>query len=195
MDINPFVVFFSVIVVSNFVLNKFLGICPFLGISKEKGPAISMTMAVTFVMVVSSIATWLIYHFLLEKFNLFFLQYVSFILVIGTLVQLIETFMRRYTESMYETFGIYLPLITTNCAILGVTLLVIINKFSFVNTVVYSFGAGIGFGIAIVLMAGIREKLEYADIPEPLRDVPISLITAGILAMIFQGFAGTAPIL
>lgn len=189
-----FFLFFSAAVLNNFVLTKFLGICPFLGISKRRKSAISMTMAVTFVMVIASIATWLIYHFLLVKFGLEFLQIVAFILVIGTLVQLIETIMRRYTESMYEAFGIYLPLITTNCAILGVTLINIINKHSFVDTIIYSLGAGAGFGIAIVIMSGIRERLEYANIPEPLRDVPIALITAGLLAMAFQGFAGTVSL-
>ena len=189
-----FFLFFSAAVLNNFVLTKFLGICPFLGISKRRKSAISMTMAVTFVMVIASIATWLIYHFLLVKFKLEFLQIVAFILVIGTLVQLIETIMRRYTESMYEAFGIYLPLITTNCAILGVTLINIIDKHSFVDTIIYSFGAGAGFGIAIVIMSGIRERLEYANIPEPLRDVPIALITAGLLAMAFQGFAGTVSL-
>jgi len=189
-----FFLFFSAAVLNNFVLTKFLGICPFLGISKHKDSAISMTIAVTFVMVIASIATWLIYHLLLVKFKLEFLQIVAFILVIGTLVQFIETIMRKYVESMYEAFGIYLPLITTNCAILGVTLINIIDKHSFVDTIVYSFGAGAGFGIAIVIMSGIREKLEYANIPKPLRDVPIALITAGLLSMAFQGFAGTVSL-
>jgi len=185
-----FFLFFGAAILNNFVLTKFLGICPFLGISRKRKSAISMTVAVTFVMVSASIATWLIYHFLLLRFGLEFLQIVTFILIIGTLVQFIETFMRKYAESMYEAFGIYLPLITTNCAILGVTLINIIHKHSFVSTIVYSLGAGVGFGIAIVIMSGIRERLEYANIPEPLREVPIALITAGILAMAFQGFAG-----
>lgn len=185
-----FFLFFSAAILNNFVLTKFLGICPFLGISRKKSSAISMTMAVTFVMVMASTVTWLIYHLLLAKFGLEFLHIVAFILVIGTLVQFIEIFLRRYEESLYESFGIYLPLITTNCAILGVTLINIIDKHSFLDSIVYSLGAGAGFGIAIVIMSGIRERLENADIPEPLRDFPIAFITAGILAMAFQGFAG-----
>ena len=190
-----FFVFFTAAVLNNFVLTNFLGICPFLGVSKRKGPALAMSGAVIFVMFIASIFTWLIYYFLLQKYDLKFLEIPAFILVIGTLVQLIETLMRRFAERMYDVFGIYLPLITTNCAILGVTLININKGFTFHNAIVYSLGAGVGFGLAMIIMAGIREHLEYVDLPKALEGVPIALLVAAILSMAFQGFAGTVTLL
>ncbi|RKY02332.1 electron transport complex subunit RsxA [Candidatus Poribacteria bacterium] len=190
-----FSVFFVAAVLNNFVLTNFLGICPFLGVSRRKGPALAMSGAVLFVMVIASIFTWLIYHYLLQKYDLEFLMIPSFILVIGSLVQLIEIFMRRFAPRMYDVFGIYLPLITTNCAILGVTLININRAFNFHTALVYSLGAGAGFGLAMIIMAGIREHLEYVDLPRPLQDIPIALLVAGLLSMAFQGFAGTVALL
>lgn len=184
------IIFFGAAIVNNFVLYRFLGICPFLGVSKKIEPAWSMGIAVTFVMVISGAVTWLIQTFILDRFGLPFLQYVSFILVIATLVQLIEMYLKKYNQALFKTFGIYLPLITTNCAILGLALLNFVLGFTFIQALVFSFGAGVGFTIALVIMSGIREKLELAPVPEALKGVPIALIIAGLLALGFMGFSG-----
>jgi electron transport complex protein RnfA len=178
------------ILVNNFVLYYFLGICPFLGVSKKLDSAISMGLAVTFVMTITAVVSWLINHLILIPNNLGYLQIVSFILVIAALVQLVEMFIRKISPPLYQALGIYLPLITTNCAIMGLALLAALKNYNFITTVVFGFGSGVGFTFAIVLMAGIREQLELADVPEPLKGAGIALIVAGIMALAFTGFSG-----
>jgi len=178
------------ILVNNFVLYYFLGICPFLGVSKKLDSAVSMGLAVTFVMTITAVVSWLINHLILIPNNLGYLQIVSFILVIASLVQLVEMFIRKISPPLYQALGIYLPLITTNCAIMGLALLAALKNYNFVTTVVFGFGSGVGFTLAIVLMAGIREQLELADVPEPLKGAGIALIVAGIMALAFTGFSG-----
>ncbi|MDP6626855.1 MAG: electron transport complex protein RnfA [Methanopyri archaeon] len=185
-----FILFFGAAVVNNFVLYRFLGICPFLGVSKKTESAAGMGAAVTFVMTLANLATWLVYNYVLEPYGLLFLQIVSYILIIATLVQLIEMYMKKYQKVLFKAFGIYLPLITTNCAILGLTLINTIDANDLIKTVVFALGAGAGFTLALLIMSGIRERLELADLPKPLEGAPIALITAGILAMAFGGFGG-----
>jgi electron transport complex protein RnfA len=176
--------------VNNFVLARFLGICPFLGVSKKVDTALGMGMAVIFVMVLASMVTWVIQTYILDTFGLQFLQTIAFILVIASLVQFVETALRKIAPTLYEALGIYLPLITTNCAILGLAILNITKGHDFVRSVVFSLGASIGFLIALTLMAGIREQLEFANIPRSLRGAPIALITAGLISLSFMGFSG-----
>ena len=183
-------IFISAVLVQNFVLYYFLGICPFLGVSKKIDSAVSMGLAVTFVMTITAVASWLINNLILIPYDLGFLQIVSFILVIASLVQLVEMFIRKISPPLYQALGIYLPLITTNCAIMGLALIAALNEYGFVQTVIFGFGSGIGFTLAIVLMAGIREQLDLADVPEPLKGAGIALIVAGIMAMAFNGFIG-----
>ncbi len=185
-----FLLFFSAAVVNNFVLSYFLGICPFVGVSKKISSAVSMGMAVTFVMTITAAVTWLIYHLILVPFNLEILEYVSFILVIASLVQLVEMFVRKISKPLYESLGIYLPLITTNCAILGLALFSILREYQFIESIVFGVGAGAGFTLAIVIMAGIREELELAKIPKPFEGAGITMIVAASLALAFMGFAG-----
>jgi len=185
-----FIILVSAILVNNFVLARFLGICPFLGVSKKTETALGMGMAVIFVMTLASIFTNLIYHLVLVPYGLEFLKIVSFILVIASLVQLVETVLRKISPSLYHALGIYLPLITTNCAILGLALLNIIKQYDLVHSIVFGLGAGIGFTLALLIMSGIRERLEFADVPKPLRGVPVALIVAGLLSMAFMGFSG-----
>jgi electron transport complex protein RnfA len=187
-------VFLSTVLVNNFILVKFLGICPFLGVSKQVETAFSMGLATTFVMTLTAAATWLINTYILVAFNLPFLRYVSFIIVIASLVQFVEMFIRKSSPVLYKALGIFLPLITTNCAILGLALLIPLNGYNFITSVVFGLGAGIGFTLAIVLMAGLRETLEFGDVPEVLRGVPITLILAGLMAMAFMGFSGLISI-
>lgn len=182
--------FISNVLINNFILVRFLGICPFLGVSKQVETAFSMGLATTFVMTLTAAATWLINTFILEALNLPFLQYVSFIIVIASLVQFVEMFIKKTSPVLYKALGIFLPLITTNCAILGLALLIPLNGYSFIASVVFGFGAGVGFTLAIVLMAGLREGLEFGDVPGTLKGVPITLIIAGIMAMAFMGFSG-----
>ena len=183
-------IFISAVLVQNFVLYYFLGICPFLGVSKKIDSAVSMGLAVTFVMTITAVASWLINNLILIPYDLGFLQIVSFILVIASLVQLVEMFIRKISPPLYQALGIYLPLITTNCAIMGLALIAALNEYGFVETVIFGFGSGIGFTLAIVLMAGIREQLDLADVPESLKGAGIALIVAGIMAMAFNGFIG-----
>lgn len=183
-------IFISAVLVQNFVLYYFLGICPFLGVSKKIDSAISMGLAVTFVMSITAVVSWLINNLILIPFGLDYLQIVSFILVIASLVQLVEMFIRKISPPLYQALGIYLPLITTNCAIMGLALIAALNEYSFVETVIFGFGSGIGFTLAIVLIAGIREQLDLADVPEPLKGAGIALIVAGIMALAFNGFIG-----
>jgi len=183
-------IFISAVLVQNFVLYYFLGICPFLGVSKKIDSAFSMGLAVTFVMTITAVVTWLINNLILIPFGLDYLQIVSFILVIASLVQLVEMFIRKISPPLYQALGIYLPLITTNCAIMGLALIAALNEYSFVETVIFGFSSGIGFTLAIVLIAGIREQLDLADVPEPLKGAGIALIVAGIMALAFNGFIG-----
>ncbi|NLM26362.1 MAG: electron transport complex subunit RsxA [Firmicutes bacterium] len=187
---NFFFLFLSAILVNNFVLVQFLGICPFIGVSKQIETSIGMGLATTFVMVVASAATWLVQHFILEPFNLPFLQNVAFILVIASMVQLVEMFLRKTSPNLYNAMGIYLPLITTNCAILGMALILVLRSYAFGESLVYGLGAGLGFTLALVLMAGIREELKFADIPKPFQGAGIAFILAGLLSLAFSGFAG-----
>jgi electron transport complex protein RnfA len=183
--------FISIVLINNLVFSKFLGICPYLGVSGRIDMAFGMGMAVTFVVTMAGTLTWLIDHLVLMKFGLEVTRYVCFILVIASAVQLVEMYLRKFFPSLYESFGIFLPLITTNCAILGLCLFLNLWEIdNFVRAVVLSFGAGIGFTMAICIMAGIRENLELADVPKSLKGAPITLITAGLLALAFMGFAG-----
>ncbi len=186
--------FISAAVVNNFVLSYFLGICPFVGVSKKISSAVSMGMAVTFVMTITAVVTWLIYHLILVPANLEILEYVSFILVISSLVQLVEMFVKKISKPLYEALGIYLPLITTNCAILGLALFSVLREYGFMESLVFGIGAGTGFSLAIVLMAGIREELELAKVPKPFKGAGITMIVAASLALAFMGFAGLISI-
>ena len=178
------------IFVQNFVLVKFYGICPFLGVSKKLDTALGMGMAVTFVMTLASIMTWLCQKFILVPLNIEYMQTIAFIVIIAALVQFVEMFLQKSIPSLYSALGIYLPLITTNCAVLGVAILNIEQNLTLLGSVWYGFCAAIGFTLAIVLFAGIRERLENADIPEFLKGFPIALITAGLMSIAFLGFSG-----
>ena len=183
--------FISIVLINNLVLTKFLGICPYLGVSGRIDMAFGMGLAVTFVVTLSGTLTWLIDHLILLGTPLEVTRYVCFILVIAGAVQLVEMYMRKFFPTLYESFGIFLPLITTNCAILGLCLFIHLWEIAnLLEAVVLSFGAGIGFTMAICIMAGIRENLNLADVPDCLKGAPITLITAGILALAFMGFAG-----
>ena len=182
--------FISFVIVNNFVLSQFLGVCPFLGVSKKIDAAFSMGLAVTFVMSITAAASWAVNNFILKKFGLEILEYVVFILVIASLVQFVEMFVKKVSPPLYRALGIYLPLITTNCAILGLALLISLKEYNFLQGLVMGIGGGVGFTLALVLMAGIREELEAADIPEPMKGAGITLIIAGIMALGFSGFTG-----
>jgi len=183
--------FISVVLINNLVFTKFLGICPYLGVSGRIDMAFGMGMAVTFVVTLSGTLTWMIDNWILMRLGLEVTRYVCFILVIAGAVQLVEMYVRKFFPSLYESFGIFLPLITTNCAILGLCLFLNLWMIdNLLDAVVRSFGAGIGFTMAICIMAGIRENLKMADVPECLKGAPITLITAGLLSLAFMGFAG-----
>lgn len=183
-------IFIATVLVNNFVLARFLGICPFLGVSKEVETAFSMGLATTFVMTLTAVAAWFIQNFILVPLGLPFLQYVAFILVIASLVQLVEMFIKKVSPVLYQALGIFLPLITTNCAILGLALLIPLKGYNFIESTVFGLGAGVGFTLAISLMAGLRESIEFADVPPALKGAPITLIIAGLMAMAFMGFSG-----
>jgi electron transport complex protein RnfA len=178
-------IFIRMITTANIVLVMYLGLCPFFGVSKKLGPAISMGIAVTIVMVVASVATWLIHDYILMQFDVMYMYIVLFILVISSLVQMVEMTIKRTNATLYNALGIYLPLITTNCAILGLTFLNIREEYTMLQSIVNGLGAGIGFGIALILMSSIRVKLEIADVPKSMRGLPIAYIAATILALIF----------
>lgn len=183
--------FIGIVVVNNLVLTKFLGICPYLGVSGRLDMAFGMGLAVTFVVTLAGTLTWLIDHLFLMPYGLEVMRYLCFILVIAGAVQLVEMYLRKFFPALYESFGIFLPLITTNCAILGLCLFINLWEInSLLEAVVLSFGGGIGFTMAICIMAGIRENLQLADVPECLQGAPITLVTAGILTLAFMGFAG-----
>ncbi|MGB2599469.1 MAG: RnfABCDGE type electron transport complex subunit A [Candidatus Omnitrophota bacterium] len=177
-------------ITNNFVLTYFLGICPFIGVSNKTDSAIGLGMATTFVMTIAAAVTWLIYHLVLVRYNLAFLQYVVFIIVIASLVQFVEMFIKKVSPQLYKALGIFLPLITTNCAILGLTLFMVLRNYTFPEAIVFGLGAGLGFTMALVIMAGIREELDFSNIPEPLKGAGITLILAGLLALAFMGFGG-----
>ena len=185
-----FLILVSSVLVNNFVLARFLGICPFLGVSKKIKTACGMGVAVIFVMGLSSVVTDVIYDTILLPHDLLFLKTVVFILVIASLVQLVEMVLQKLSPGLYKALGIYLTLITTNCAILGVALINVIKNYNFIKSLIFGIGAGVGFTIALIIMAGIRERLELADIPGPLKGIAITLIIAGLLSMAFMGFSG-----
>ena len=178
------------ILANNFIFSQFLGICPFLGVSKKVDTAVGMGIAVTFVMGLASAITWVVYRCLLVPMDLTYMQTVAFILVIAALVQFIEMFLQKSMPSLYTALGVYLPLITTNCAVLGVALLNIQNNYNFISSVVYGITGGLGFLLAIVLFASIRERLVFADYPKSFEGFPIALVTAGLMALAFMGFSG-----
>ena len=185
-----FILMLTAILVENYIFSRFLGICPFLGVSEKPDTALGMGCAVTFVMTVSSVATYAVYHYILEPFNLQYLETIAFILIIASLVQFIEMFLRKFVPSLYGALGIYLPLITTNCAVLGAVLLNIQNGFNFIESLAFGFASALGFTLAIVLFAGVRMRVALADPPKPFRGTPIALVTAGLIAMAFSGFTG-----
>ena len=195
------IIFISAIFVNNIVLSQFLGICPFLGVSKKVDTALGMAAAVTFVMALATLFTYLLQTYVLVPLGLEFLQTVSFILVIAALVQMVEIILKKISPSLYQALGIFLPLITTNCVVLGVAIQVVSNEFDFINNadshmmnlgqaIVFSIATAIGYGIALILFAGIREQLDLSKVPESFKGVPIALLTAGIMAMAFMGFSG-----
>jgi len=188
--VNILLLVISAIFVNNFVLARFLGICPFLGVSKKLSTALGMTGAVLFVMTLASIASWLVYHLLLKPFDLVFLQTISFILIIASMVQLVELALQKLSPPLYKSLGIFLPLITTNCAVLGCAVLVVQNDYTLIQTTVFALAAAVGFGVSLVLFSGIREVLALADTPKSFRGTAIALVTAGILSLSFMGFAG-----
>ena len=178
------------ILTNNFIFSQFLGICPFLGVSKKLDTAVGMGAAVTFVMGLASAFTWVVNTFLLVPLELEYMQTVAFILVIAALVQFVEMFLKKSIPALYTALGVYLPLITTNCAVLGVALLNIQNNYGFIESVVYGITGGLGFLLAIVLFASIRERLVFADYPKAFEGFPIALVTAGLMALAFMGFSG-----
>ncbi len=193
------IILISAIFVNNILLSQFLGICPFLGVSKQVNTAVGMSAAVTFVMALATCVTWLLQYYVLVPLHIEYLQTVSFILVIAGLVQMVEIILKKISPQLYQSLGIFLPLITTNCAVLGVALMVVQKQFTFGGdahmlnlgeSVVFAVASALGFGLAITLFAGIREQLEISDVPKSFRGIPIALITAGIMAMAFMGFSG-----
>jgi electron transport complex protein RnfA len=182
------------IFVNNVVLAQFLGICPFLGVSKDVKSSVGMSGAVLFVMLLATMVTWLLMTYVLKPLGLEYLQTIAYILVIAGLVQMVEIVLKKIAPSLYQALGVFLPLITTNCAVLGVAILVIQKNMNFLESVVYSASIAVGFALALVLFAGIREQLELTGTPRGMKGVPIALVTAGILAMAFMGFNGLVPL-
>lgn len=183
-------IFIAAVFVNNIVLAQFLGICPFLGVSKKVDTAIGMSAAVAFVMTIATLVTFLIQKMVLDPMNLGFMQTISFILVIAALVQLVEIILKKVSPALYQALGVFLPLITTNCTILGVAIIVIQKDFNLLTSIVYAISTAIGFGLALVIFSGIREHLALVRIPEGMKGTPIALVTAGLLAMAFMGFSG-----
>jgi electron transport complex protein RnfA len=184
------IIFISAILVNNIVLAKFLGICPFLGVSNKVGTAAGMSAAVTFVMVLATIVTFLLQKYVLDPFHIGFMQTIVFILVIAALVQMVETILKKISPGLYQALGIFLPLITTNCAVLGIAILTIQNKYNLIEGIVFTASNALGFGLAIIIFAGLRERLDLQGVPKGMKGFPISLVMAGILAMAFMGFSG-----
>ena len=192
--ITLFAIVIGAIFVNNVVLSQFLGICPFLGVSSKVDTSLGMGMAVTFVMALSSVVTWAIQNYILVPFGIEYMQTITFILVIAALVQMVEIVLKKISPALYQALGIFLPLITTNCAVLGVAIIAVQKDFDLLTTVIYSVSTALGFALALILFAGIRERLEVEDTPQAMRGVPIALITAGLLAMAFMGFANVVPL-
>ncbi|HJI19261.1 electron transport complex subunit RsxA [Alistipes sp.] len=190
MEISYFAIIIGAILVNNVVLAQFLGICPFLGVSSKVETSMGMGAAVTFVMALAALVAWLIQTYVLVPLDIVYMQTIVFILVIAALVQMVEIILKKVSPSLYQALGIFLPLITTNCAVLGVAILMIQKEFNLLQSVTYSVATAIGFALALVLFAGIRERLEFEDMPRSMQGVPIALVTAGILAMAFMGFSG-----
>jgi electron transport complex protein RnfA len=187
---NLLTIFIAMVLVNNIVLSKFLGLCPFFGVSKKLSNAFSMGIAVTLVMLIASVSTSAIYNYILVPYNVEFMNIVIYILVIASLVQIVELIIRRTNIALYKALGIYLPLITTNCAVLGITLINSSENYSILESVVGALGAGIGFTLVLIIMSGIREKLDLADSPQSMRGLPVAFITAALLALAFIGFSG-----
>ena len=183
-------IFISAIFVNNIILSQFLGICPFLGVSQKVNTSLGMSAAVAFVMTLATIVTYLIQHFVLDAFGLQYLQTIVFILVIAALVQMVEIILKKVSPSLYQALGIFLPLITTNCAVLGVAILVIQKDYSLMQSIVYAFSTAIGFGLALTVFAGIREQMALSKIPKGMQGTAIVLVTAGLLSLAFMGFSG-----
>ncbi|MBR2352723.1 MAG: electron transport complex subunit RsxA [Alistipes sp.] len=190
MEITYFAIIIGAIFVNNVVLAQFLGICPFLGVSSKVETSLGMGAAVTFVMGLSSIVAWLIQYYILVPLGIEYMQTIVFILVIAALVQMVEIMLKKVSPSLYQALGIFLPLITTNCAVLGVAILMIQKEFSLLQGFVYSVSTALGFALALVIFAGLRERIEFEEVPQAFRGVPIALITASLLAMAFMGFSG-----
>ncbi|MBQ8174251.1 MAG: RnfABCDGE type electron transport complex subunit A [Clostridia bacterium] len=185
-----FALMLSAVLIENFIFSRFMGCCPFLGVSEKPSTAVGMGMAVVFVMTLSSALTWAIYYLILVPFHLEYLQTIAFILAIAALVQFIELFLRRFVPALYGALGIYLPLITTNCAVLGAALINIQQGYSFLESVIFGCSAGLGFTLAIVIFAGVRQKMTFCNPPRAFRGFPLTLIAAGLAAMAFSGFSG-----
>lgn len=181
---------FSAILLQNVVLSRFLGICPFMGVSGKRESSVGMGLAVIFVMTVAAVVSWLLYTFVLVEFSMVYMRTIVFILVIASLVQIIEMFIKKFSPKLYKSLGIYLPLITTNCAVLGIATIVASDDYTFLTALVYSFASGIGFLLVMYIFSTLREKMNNAPIPDAFKGVPIALVTAGIMAMIFARFAG-----
>ena len=190
MELSYFAIIIGAIFVNNVVLAQFLGICPFLGVSSKVETSMGMGAAVTFVMALSAIVTWLIQTYVLVPLGIEYMQTIVFILVIAALVQMVEIVLKKVSPSLYQALGIFLPLITTNCAVLGVAILMIQKEFSLLQGVVYNVATALGFALALVIFAGLRERIEFEEAPKAFQGVPIALITASILAMAFMGFSG-----
>ncbi|NQT66128.1 MAG: RnfABCDGE type electron transport complex subunit A [Actinobacteria bacterium] len=187
---NLLTIFIAMVIVNNMVLAKFLGLCPFFGVSKKLSNAFSMGIAVTLVMLIASVSTSVIYNYILVPYEVEFMNIVIYILVIASLVQIVELTIRRTNIILYNALGIYLPLITTNCAVLGITLINSAENYSILESTVSALGAGIGFTLVLIIMSGIREKLDLADSPKSMRGLPVAFITAALLALAFMGFSG-----
>lgn len=184
------IIIISAILVNNIILAQFLGVCPFLGVSNKVSTSVGMSGAVTFVMVLATIVTYLIYTYVLQKLGIEFMQTITYILVIASLVQMVEIILKKISQPLYQALGIFLPLITTNCAVLGVALLMIKKNYNLMEGMVYSIATAAGFGLALIILAGIREQLDLLNVPKGMKGAPISLIVAGILALAFMGFSG-----
>ena len=193
-SITLFAIVIGAILVNNVVLSQFLGICPFLGVSSKVETSLGMGMAVTFVMALAAVVTWCLQNYILIPFGIEYMQTIVFILVIAALVQMVEIVLKKVSPALYQALGIFLPLITTNCAVLGVAILMTQKDFDLLTGVIYSIATALGFALALVLFAGIRERLDVEDVPQALKGVPIALITASLLAMAFMGFANVVPL-
>ncbi len=193
-ETSAWVIFIAAIFTNNILLTNFLGMCSFIACSGQIKTSLGLGTAVTFVMIMTTILNYVIYHFVLVRLDLVHLQFIVFIAVIAAFVQFVEMFVERFSPKLYFALGIFLPLITVNCAILGASLFMIIRKYSFFQSVGFGLGAGIGWAVAIVLLAGLRQRMRYSNIPEPFQGVPIAMIVTGVLAMVFMGFAGMVSI-